>query len=483
MAFIGIDLGTSGLRALLIDDNGQSIGSTSYNYPLSQPKTGWFEQNPADWITALESAMLELSVKYPNFAYVRGIGVTGHMHGATLLDGAGAVIRPCILWNDTRSAKEALKLDQTDKVRQLSGNIVFSGFTAPKLAWLQKNESNNFKRIAKVLLPAAYLNYYLTGDYVSDMSDSSGTAWLDTGRRQWSDYLLRVSNMRLDQMPRLIEGNAKAGELRLELIKKWGLSAPVYVAGGAGDNAAAACGIGVLREGQSFVSLGTSGVILAARNDYVPAFKTAVHTFCHAIPHHWYQMGVMLSATGSLNWLSLLTGKEPTELTKALGLKLQAPGKIQFIPYLSGERTPHNDAAVRGGFLGLSANTSTEDITHAVLSGVAFGLRDSFEELQVAGVKFDKLIAIGGGTDSHYWCELIATVLGVPLLLPKNGDFGAALGAARLAFCATTGANPVEIMTPPVFAKEITPNIQHKNGYDEEYKRFRKLYPVLKELN
>jgi len=318
---------------------------------------------------------------------------------------------------------------------------------------------------------------------VSDMSDSSGTAWLDTGRRQWSDYLLKVSNMRLDQMPRLIEGNAKAGELRKELIKKWGLSTPVYVAGGAGDNAAAACGIGVLQEGQSFVSLGTSGVILAARNDYVPAFKTAVHTFCHAIPHHWYQMGVMLSATGSLNWLSQLTGKEPTELTKSLGLKLKAPGEIQFIPYLSGERTPHNDAAVRGGFLGLSANTSTEEITHAVLSGVAFGLRDSFEELQVAGVKFDKLIAIGGGTDSHYWCELIATVLGVPLLLPENGDFGAALGAARLAFCATTGANPVEIMTPPVFAKEITPNIKYKNDYDEEYKHFRKLYPLLKELN
>ena len=483
MAFIGIDLGTSGLRALLIDDNGQSIGSSTYNYPLSQPKTGWFEQNPADWITALESAMLELSIKYPNFAYVRGIGVAGHMHGATLLDGSGTVIRPCILWNDTRSAKEAVKLDQTDKVRQLSGNIVFPGFTAPKLAWLRKNEASNFKRIAKVLLPAAYLNYYLTGDYVADMSDSSGTAWLDTGRRQWSDYLLRVSNMRLDQMPRLIEGDAKAGELRLELIKKWGLSAPVYVAGGAGDNAAAACGIGVLREGQSFVSLGTSGVILTARSGYAPAFKTAVHTFCHAIPHHWYQMGVMLSATASLNWLSLLIGKEPTELTKALGLKLQAPGKIQFIPYLSGERTPHNDAAVRGGFLGLSANTSTEDITHAVLSGVAFGLRDSFEELQVAGVKFDKLIAIGGGTDSHYWCELIATVLGVPLLLPKNSDFAVALGAARLALCATTGANPVEIMTPPIFAKEIAPNIQHKNAYDEEYKRFRKLYPLLKELN
>ena len=246
MSFLGIDLGTSGLRALLISAQGTPIGSSESHYNVSQPNSGWSEQDPADWIAALESVISELKNTYSEFNNLIGIGVAGHMHGATLLDSSGSVLRPCILWNDIRAKSQAKHLDETERVRSLSGNIVFPGFTAPKLEWVRQNEPDIFNKISKVLLPASYLNFYLTGDYVADMSDSAGTSWLDVGKRNWSDYLLDVSNMRCDQMPRLVEGSEAAGELRLEIKSKWGLSGKIIVAGGAGDNAAAACGIGAL---------------------------------------------------------------------------------------------------------------------------------------------------------------------------------------------------------------------------------------------
>ncbi|MEC9103453.1 MAG: FGGY family carbohydrate kinase, partial [Pseudomonadota bacterium] len=275
MAYLGIDLGTSGLRALLVDDTGRPLASVERPLTTQHPHPGWSEQDPATWIAALESAVAELRDTTPDFAAIRGIGVAGHMHGATLLDASDQVIRPCILWNDTRSHVEAAALDAAPQVRELSGNIVFPGFTAPKLAWVRAHEPDHFARVAKVLLPAAYLNLYLTGDHVADMSDSAGTSWLDVGARNWSDLLLDAGGMRRDQMPRLVEGSAPAGQLRPELAQAWGLG-QITVAGGAGDNAAAACGIGALAEGQGFVSLGTSGVVLAARDGYHPAPETAL---------------------------------------------------------------------------------------------------------------------------------------------------------------------------------------------------------------
>jgi xylulokinase len=480
MSFLGIDLGTSGLRALLVDENGAPLGATERHYTAQHPKSGWSEQDPADWIAALEGAVEDLRAKHPEFAALKGIGVAGHMHGATLLDAEDKVIRPCILWNDTRSHVEAARLDATDRVRELSGNIVFPGFTAPKLEWVRAHEPDNFARVARVLLPAAYLNHYLTGDYVADMSDSAGTSWFDVGRREWSDYLLDQGHMRRDQMPRLVEGSDRAGVLRGDLARKWGLKAEVAVAGGAGDNAAAACGIGTLDEGQGFVSLGTSGVILAARQGYAPAPATAVHTFCHAVPGRWYQMGVMLSATDSLNWLSTIVGEKPAALTAALGDDLLAPGTVRFLPYLSGERTPHNDAAIRGSFTGLGTDTRREDLTRAVLEGVAFGLRDSFEALKATGAHFDSLIAIGGGTASRYWLRLIATVLGVPLRLPAGGEFGAALGAARLGLCAGTGADPLAVMQAPDLGPTIAPEATLVPAFDAAFAKFRAAYPALR---
>ena len=480
MSFLGIDLGTSGLRALLVSDDGTPIGATERHYQVSHPKSGWSEQDPADWIAALQGAIAELWAEYPEFAGLQGIGVAGHMHGAVLLDAQDRVIRPCILWNDTRSHAEAARLDALPAFRRFSGNIVFPGFTAPKLEWVRAHEPENFARIAHVLLPAAYLNLWLTGDHVADMSDSAGTSWLDTGRRDWSAELLAASHMSRDQMPRLIEGSATAGRLRPDLAREWGLNGPVAVAGGAGDNAAAACGIGAMTEGQGFVSLGTSGVLLVARDGYRPAPETAVHTFCHAVPEKWYQMGVMLSATDSLNWLSRITGAKPAELTAGLGEALRAPGPVRFLPYLSGERTPHNDPLIRGSFTGLGSDTSRDDLTRAVLEGVAFGLRDSHEALKATGARTDRLLAIGGGARSHQWLRIIATALDVTLALPSDGEFGAALGAARLGRVASGAGSVDQVMTAPETTVEISPDPALRDAFDAAYQDFRAAYPAIR---
>jgi xylulokinase len=482
MAFLGIDLGTSGLRALLVDAEGRPIGASERHYGVSHPNSGWSEQDPADWINALEEAVAELRTTHPQFSGLKGIGVAGHMHGATLLDAAGELLRPCILWNDARSYAQACRLDAMDQVRALTGNIVFPGFTAPKLEWVRENEPEIFAKVHKVLLPAAYLNYYLTGDFVADMSDSAGTSWLDVGQRDWSDHLLDVGHMRRNQMPRLVEGAEAAAELRTKLRSNWGLSSKVVVAGGAGDNAAAACGMGALDEGQGFVSIGTSGVILAARDGYRPAPATAVHTFCHAVPGRWYQMGVMLSATNSLNWLARIAGKTPSELTSTIGDQLQRPGSVRFLPYLSGERTPHNDAEIQGSITGVCADTTTDDLTRAVLEGVAFALRDCFDALAATDAKMDNLIAIGGGTASRYWLDLIATVLDVPLQLPDGGEFGAALGAARLGMVAATQEPFDRIIFAPVIRETIEPNSDMQDIFKTSHHAFKAAYPGIKAI-
>lgn len=480
MSYLGIDLGTSGLRALLVDDEGRPIGSTEAHYDVSHPKSGWSEQDPAEWIAALESAVAALRDRHPEFSGLRGIGVAGHMHGATLLDADDKVIRPCILWNDTRSHAEAAVLDANPDFHAISGNIVFPGFTAPKLEWVRAHEPENYARVAHVLLPAAYLNFWLTGDHVADMSDSAGTSWLDVGARDWSDTLLSASHMQRAQMPRLVEGSEAAGQLRPDLARAWGLDNPVAVAGGAGDNAAAACGIGARAEGQGFVSLGTSGVLLAARDGYHPAAETALHTFCHAVPNTWYQMGVMLSATDSLNWLARITGSKPADLTAGLGTQLAAPGPVRFLPYLSGERTPHNDPVIRGSFTGLGSETSRDDLSRAVLEGVAFGLRDSHEALKATGAQIERLMAIGGGARSRYWLQVIATALDVTLTLPSDGEFGAALGAARLGMLASGAGSVGEVMTAPDVVDEITPDPALRDAFDQGYAAFREAYPAIR---
>ncbi|MGR9276740.1 xylulokinase [Rhizobium leguminosarum] len=481
--YLGLDLGTSGVKAMLIDGDQKIVGSANGSLDVSRPHSGWSEQEPAHWVRATEEAVAGLKAKHPKeLAAVKGIGLSGQMHGATLIDASDKVLRPCILWNDTRSYVEAAALDADPRFRALTGNIVFPGFTAPKLAWVAKHEPDVFGKIAKVLLPKDYLRLWLTGEYISEMSDSAGTSWLDTGKRAWSSELLAATKLSEEQMPALVEGTGQAGKLRSELAAQWGISGDVVVAGGAGDNAASACGMGTVSDGAAFVSLGTSGVLFAANGSYLPKPESAVHAFCHALPNTWHQMGVILSATDALNWHSGVTGRSAADLTGEVGDTLKAPTGVTFLPYLSGERTPHNDAVIRGAFIGLEHESSRIVLTQAVLEGVAFAIRDNLEALRSAGTGISRVTAIGGGSRSRYWLASIATALGVPVDLPADGDFGAAFGAARLGLIAATGADPIAVCTPPVTAGTIEPVSALSGAYEDAYKRYRALYPAIKSL-
>ena len=468
--YIGLDLGTSGLKALVIDDAQRLLAEASAPLEVSRPAEGWSEQAPADWIAAAEAVMAQLAGQI-SLASVRAIGLSGQMHGATLLDGADQVLRPCILWNDTRSHAEAAALDAQPAFRAISGNIVFPGFTAPKLDWLRQHEPALWAKVAKVLLPKDYLRLWLTGEHVAEMSDAAGTSWLDTGARDWSDDLLAATGLSRAQMPRLVEGSEVSGQLRPELASRWGLPAGVVVAGGGGDNAASGVGVGVVRAGDAFVSLGTSGVLFAANDGYQPAPETAVHTFCHALPGTWHQMGVILAATDALNWYGRFVGQGAAALTAELAA-LQSPGKTLFLPYLGGERTPLNNAAVRGAFTGLEHATDRAAGTRAVLEGVTFAIRDCRDALAATGTRLERLIAVGGGTRSDYWLQAIATALNVPVMLPEAGDFGGAFGAARLALMAATGAG-AEVATLPPIARVIEPVSALCGAFDAGHARFR----------
>ncbi|MEP3436604.1 MAG: xylulokinase [Hoeflea sp.] len=479
--YLGLDLGTSSLKALLIDDNQQILGSASAPLTVERLHPGWSEQDPDSWISATRVALAELAKTHAgDLVKVRGLGLSGHMHGATTIDRDGKVIRPCILWNDTRSYGQAAALDANPQFRRVTGNIVFPGFTAPKLKWMAANEPDAFARVAKVLLPKDYLRLWLTGEAISEMSDSAGTSWLDVGKRAWDDGLLSATGLDRSQMPALVEGTERAGALRAEVASELGLPAGIPVAGGAGDNAASACGMGTVGDNHAFASLGTSGVLFAANNRYLPNPDSAVHAFCHALPGTWHQMGVILSATDSLNWLSGVTSTEPAVLTSELGTTLKAPGSVMFLPYLSGERTPHNDAAIRGCFAGLGHESDRVALTRAVIEGVCFAFRDSLEALAQAGTSLSRVTAVGGGSRSMYWIEALATVLNLPVDIPEGGDFGAAFGAARLGLIAAEGVDPLSVCTPPATAATIHPNRDFAQAFDEAYGHYRALYPAIK---
>ncbi len=477
--YIGLDLGTSGLKAVLIDENQAIVAEATAPLDAARPAPGWSEQAPADWLDAADAAMQALGAQ-TSLAAMRGVGLSGQMHGATLLDANDQVLRPCILWNDTRSAVEAAALDADPKFRALTGNIVFPGFTAPKLAWVAKHEPEVFARVARVLLPKDYLRLWLSGEAVAEMSDAAGTSWLDVGKRDWSDDLLAATGMTRAQMPRLVEGSEVSGQIRDELAAKWGLPKGVVVAGGGGDNAASAVGVGVVKAGDAFVSLGTSGVLFAASDAYQPDAATAVHTFCHALPDTWHQMGVILAAADALNWFAKVAGRPAADLTEALG-PLQAPERTLFLPYLGGERTPHNDANIRGSFLHLDHATDQAAMTRAVLEGVTHAIRDSYDALSATGTQINRLIAVGGGSKSDYWVQAIATSLGLPIALPVAGDFGGAFGAARLGLMAATGAS-VAIATVPEIARTIDPELTLTSAFQEAHARYRAGYGAMKGL-
>jgi xylulokinase len=406
---------------------------------------------------------------------VEGIGLSGQMHGSVLLDATGAVLRPAILWNDVRAAAECAELENAFPIlRQVTGNIAMPGFTAPKVLWVRKHEPQVFARVRKVLLPKAYVRYRLTGEMIEEMSDASGTLWLDVGARDWSDAALSGCGLSRDAMPRLVEGNARAGALHPELAARWRMTRQPVLAGGAGDNAAGAVGLSAIHPGDAFVSLGTSGVLFAVTDGFRPFPQAAVHAFCHALPGAWHQMGVTLSAAASLAWWAGIIGRSETELLAEIDTP-KSPSPALFLPYLSGERTPHNDAQVRGAFAGLSHETDRRLLTQAVLEGVAFSLRDCFDALQASGTRIEAADVIGGGSRSRVWVGIIAAALNIPLRRLGSGEHGGALGAARLARMAVTSEPPEAVCTPSTGAEIIVPDPALADAFDLRIEQYRAL--------
>ena len=477
--YLGIDIGTSGVKALLLDPGHKVIGSASAPLKVMRPVPLWSEQNPDDWIEAISQSLDELSALYPHeLSAVCGIGLSGQMHGAVLIGADDKPLRPCILWNDGRSENQCKQLSQIADFEGITGNLVMPGFTAPKLKWVEENEPELFKKIHKVLLPKDYVRLWLTGTYGSDLSDASGTLWLDVSQRDWSDTLLAATHLSRHHMPKLFEGNAITGQLLPQLAKRWHMQS-VIVAGGGGDNAASACGMGVIAPGNGFISLGTSGVVFAPTSTPEPNTQSAVHSFCHAFPDMWHTMGVTLSAADSLSWLASLTKTNVSAMVGTLPRKIENPSDVQFLPYLAGERTPHNDVNARGAFVGLHRATSHQDLVQAVMEGVAFALTDCLSAIGQSGSQLSSVFVVGGGSSSPQWLEIISAAMDIDLIVPEQGDYGAALGAARLAFSAATGQHIAEICLQPKPAKIIHPNPHLVAQYQRSYEEFSTIYPSL----
>ncbi|MFC4655675.1 xylulokinase [Rheinheimera marina] len=484
MSYLGIDLGTSGIKVILLDEQGKVTDSASAELQLSRPQPLWSEQNPHHWWLALQKCLDELAAK--NYlAEVKAIGLAGQMHGATLLDAAGEVIRPAILWNDGRSFAQCQQMEnEISQLHALTGNLAMPGFTAPKLLWLHQNEPEHFARVAKVLLPKDYLRYCLSGDYASDMSDSAGTLWLDVGQRDWSDALLTACDLNRSQMPALFEGNQITGHLKPELASRWGMQ-PVPLVAGGGDNAAGAVGAGLVRPGQAMLSLGTSGVYFAVCDGFKANPESAVHAFCHALPGSWHLMAVTLSAASCLQWYAEQIVKAPVaDLLQQLE---QGPDPVAdaplFLPYLSGERTPHNNPNAQGAWFGLTHNTDQRAMTYAVLEGVSFALAQGAYALHDSGLVPDEINLIGGGARSPYWRQLLADVLNKPLTFRESGEVGPALGAARLAQLAMNPDKPLSALCPPPpVVSQHQPDATRHAVLSQRYQRFIALYQAVSPL-
>ncbi|MFC3123123.1 xylulokinase [Agaribacter flavus] len=432
--YVGLDLGTSGLKAVLMNEEGDILSSKDYAYPVQQPKPLWSEQVPEDWWNACQLAFDDL-YEAQLLKNVKGIGIGGQMHGAVLLGEEGDVLRPAILWNDGRSWKACEALEQQVKnSRDITGNLMMPGFTAPKLLWIQENEPEIFSKIHKVLLPKDYLRYKLSGSYFSEMSDAAGTMWLDTKNRAWHKGLLNACGLTLSHMPELVEGSDVAGQLLPGLAERWEINR-VPLAGGAGDNACAAVGMGIVEAGQSMLSLGTSGVIFSVSPAFQQNCEEALHSFCHALPDKWHLMSVHLSAASCVQWFAdAVAHTKVSDIFDETGLsKVDVSRAPVFLPYLSGERTPLNNAFAVGNFFGLTVNTRQIDMLYAILEGVAFAFKDGLAAMQNAGHPVRELDVLGGGARSPFWRDLLASVLDCNVLYRAGAEVAAGLGAARLA--------------------------------------------------
>jgi xylulokinase len=471
-ALVGLDVGTTGVKALAISPEGKVLTRAGQGYPLSTPEPGWSEQDPEDWWRASERALAALDVDE-----ISGIGLSGQMHGLVALDEADRVLRPAILWNDQRTAMECAEIEERiglERLIELTGNRALTGFTAPKLLWLRRHESDVYGRIRHVLLPKDYVRLRLTGERAIDVADASGTLLFDVARRRWSEEVLEALGIEAEWLPTVLESPEVSG--------RTGDGIPI--AAGAGDQAAAALGVGVDRPGPVSVVLGTSGVVFAALPGFAADREARVHAFCHAVPGGWHAMGVMLSAAGSLRWLrDALVGASYHELTADASRWKPGTEGVFFQPYLAGERTPHADPNARAAFIGLSLRHDRGALVRAVLEGVAYGLRDSLELLGSLGVEPEVGRISGGGARSELWLRIVASVLGLPLertAVDEGSAFGAALLAGVAGGVFADVAEAVERCVRP--RDRIEPDPVWQEAYEAGYSRFHKLYPALRPL-
>ncbi len=484
--YIGIDLGTSSVKIMLVDGEGQIRNTVTKEYPVFYPHSGWSEQNPSDWWSAICEALPELLFGFDGQA-VAGIGVAGQMHGLVVLDEDDNVIRPTILWNDGRTDKETAYLNEVigkDKLFEYTGNIAFAGFTAPKIMWLRENEPENFARIDKIMLPKDYINYLLTGTHCTDYSDAAGMLLLDVKNRHWSAEMLNVCGISEKQMPKLYESFEVVGNVKTELAERFGINKNAVVVAGAGDNAAAAIGTATVGNGKCNISLGTSGTVFVSSDIFSGDEKQAIHSFCHS-DGGYHLMGCILSAASCNKWFcdEILKTKDYKSEEEEVSKEKLGKNEVFFLPYLMGERSPINDTDATGMFIGLRPNTTRADMYQAVLEGVAFAIKDNLEIIKAFGIDVQNSCLCGGGAKSRLWREILANVLGVELNIPTT-EQGPGYGTSILAMVGAKEFDTVKTATEKFFeVKEtVTPDKELSALYADRYEKYRKIYPAVKQL-
>ena len=484
MYYIGVDLGTSSVKLLLMDDDGNIVNTVTKEYPISFPKPGWSEQNPTDWYEKTVEGIKEL-ISNIDSSKVAGISFGGQMHGLVILDENDNVIRPAILWNDGRTTKECDFLNNEYgkyKLTNNTANIAFAGFTAPKILWLKENEPDNFKKISKIMLPKDYLAYRLSGEFCTDVSDASGMLLFDVKNRCWSEEMLELVGIKKEQMAKVYESYECVGNLTKQAASELGLSTSVKVIAGAGDNAAAAVGTGTVGDGKCNISLGTSGTIFIASKNFSVDDNNALHSFAHS-DGYYHLMGCMLSAASCNKWWldDIIKDKDYQKEQAEITDDKLGNNKVFYLPYLMGERSPHNNPLARASFIGMTMDTTRSDMTQAVLEGVAFAIRDSFEVAKSLGIKVDRTKICGGGAKSPLWRKIIANVLNVKVDILEKEE-GPSLGAAMLAAVGTKRFEDVSEAVDKIVkvVDTIEPDKAIAQRYEYKYNQFKKIYPALK---
>jgi len=482
--YIGIDLGTSAVKIVLVNQDQVVVASTNRPFSIDRPKPGWSEQDPEVWFDSVAAGLDELARKNgKHMAQVQSIGLSGQMHGVVLLDKYDASVRPAILWNDSRSTAEASELNQKyPELIETAGVRAMPGFTGPKLLWLSRNEPDTFTSARYLLFPKDYLRLQLCGERSTDVSEAAGSWLLDQRNRSWSNKSIMACAAKNLTLPEVFESAQPTGTLEPGLAKRWALPPGVIIAAGAGDVASGCVGVGAVDEQHGLISLGTSAQVVISSGEFKPQTEKLVHTFCHALPDKWFQMAALLNGTSVLDALSRWTGgAEVGSMISSVEKRFNGPGRLLALPYLSGERTPHNDSEIGGAIVGLRHSSTTEDITLAFLESIAFSLADGLAALEVGDNRPVQMALIGGGSKSAFLSGLIASVLNIPTVKHTSAELGPALGAARLARLAVTGENFSEVITPLPIQRIFEPDANLHQQYEPRLKEFQRLYKALRD--